>query len=148
VTKRRHSTLGHSSARKLDEVRNDINVTPLVDVCLVLLIIFMVVSPMLTRGKEVSLPKTKNYVEKKDSGQQPIVSVTKDGRFYFDQDGFANSDLLRERIEKELKRNAGATIFLKADESLTWAQVYPAVIAIHEAGSSGIELGTAEIKEK
>ena len=51
----RRRPLVHAAPRKLDQVRNEINVTPLVDVCLVLLIIFMVVLPMLTRGKNVEL---------------------------------------------------------------------------------------------
>ncbi len=58
----------------LDPVRNEINVTPLVDVCLVLLIIFMVITPLMARGKEVPLPKTRNQSNEKDK-LQPVVSV-------------------------------------------------------------------------
>ena len=62
---------------KLDAVRNEINVTPLVDVCLVLLIIFMVITPLMARGKDVPLPKTKFHSEEKDR-LQPVVSVGED----------------------------------------------------------------------
>jgi len=58
----------------LDPPRNDINVTPLVDVCLVLLIIFMVITPLMARGKEVPLPKTQYQSNEKDK-LQPVVSV-------------------------------------------------------------------------
>ena len=58
----------------LDAVRNDINVTPLVDVCLVLLIIFMVITPLLARGKEVPLPETEFHSDEKDK-LQPVISV-------------------------------------------------------------------------
>jgi len=58
----------------LDPVRNEINVTPLVDVCLVLLIIFMVITPLMARGKDVPLPKAANESKEKDK-MQPVVSV-------------------------------------------------------------------------
>ena len=64
---------------KIDQVRNDINVTPLVDVCLVLLIIFMVITPLMARGKEVPLPKTSYHSEEKDK-LQPVVSIGEDTR--------------------------------------------------------------------
>jgi len=57
----------HAKPKQLDEVRSDINVTPLVDVCLVLLIIFMVVTPMLSRGKDVPLPKTRHTSRRRTS---------------------------------------------------------------------------------
>jgi biopolymer transport protein TolR len=62
---------------KTDPVRNEINVTPLVDVCLVLLIIFMVITPLMARGKEVPLPKTQFHSEEKDR-LQPVVSIGED----------------------------------------------------------------------
>src|SRR2546427_13230974 len=66
-------------------VRSDINITPLVDVVLVLLIIFMVVTPMLQRGKSVELPKAKHAVT--GQGAEPaFISVTKDGNVYVEQD--------------------------------------------------------------
>jgi biopolymer transport protein ExbD len=147
-SRRRH--FGHAPKKKLEDVRNDINVTPLVDVCLVLLIIFMVVTPMLTRGKEVSLPKTRHHTEKKDNGKQPIVSVTREGRLYFDQDGFATQDLLRDRIAREARLAPGLAFSLKADESLSWGQVYPALMAIVQGAGNDtpIDLATGEFKEK
>src|SRR5215468_6736155 len=68
----------------LDAVRNDINVTPLVDVCLVLLIIFMVVTPLMARGHEVPLPRTHNHSQKKDA-HQPVVALDRDGNLYYDK---------------------------------------------------------------
>jgi hypothetical protein len=64
---------------KVDPPRSEINVTPLVDVCLVLLIIFMVITPLMARGKEVPLPKTRYHSEEKDK-LQPVVSVGEDFR--------------------------------------------------------------------
>jgi biopolymer transport protein ExbD len=150
--KRRHRRpLVHAAPKKLDEVRNEINVTPLVDVCLVLLIIFMVVTPMLTRGKNVELPKARHATSKKDLGDQPIVSLVRDGaqvKYYFAQEYVPNVEGIKEKVETALRRKAGQRIFVKADADLTFGKVYPALIAIHEAGSPGVELGTQEPKEK
>ena len=66
-------------------VRSEINVTPLVDVCLVLLIIFMVVGPMLARGKEVKVPETRHHVEEKDKNQA-IIAIDDKGRIYYDKE--------------------------------------------------------------
>src|ERR1700750_3338871 len=80
------SSAGHAHRRwrlsgnkkpHIDVVRNDINVTPLVDVMLVLLIIFMLMVMLMGRGQEVQLPTAKNYSSEKDK-MQPVVSVTKD----------------------------------------------------------------------
>ena len=150
-SRRHRTTLVHAKKKQLDAIKNEINVTPLVDVCLVLLIIFMVVTPMLTRGKAVDLPKAKHANEKKDLGDQPIVSVVKDGgraKLYFAQNPVGDTAALKKEIEDELRRKPGQRIFVKADADLTFGMVYPALIAIHEAGSPGVELGTQELKEK
>jgi biopolymer transport protein ExbD len=158
---RRHRTgLVHAKPKKLDDVRSDINVTPLVDVCLVLLIIFMVVTPMLSRGKDVPLPKTHNHKEKKDLGEQPILSVALVGgkpAYYFDKDRMEDRtdqtalQQITKRTEAELSKKASkgvTSIFVKADANMKFGQVYPALIAVHEGGSQGVELGTNENKEQ
>ncbi len=158
-TRRHRTSLVHAKPKQLDEVRSDINVTPLVDVCLVLLIIFMVVTPMLSRGKDVPLPKTRNHIEKKDLGEQPILSINMvNGKpaYWFDKDRMEDrTDMtalqqVTKRTEAELtkKMSKGVTaIFVKADVNMKFGQVYPALMAIHEGGSQGVELGTNEIKE-
>jgi biopolymer transport protein ExbD len=159
---RRHRTgLLHKAPKPLPELRNEINVTPLVDVCLVLLIIFMVVMPMLTRGKEVQLPKTKAFNSREDLGEQPILSITLQGgkpTYWFDKDQLqAVGDVpaekaVQKRAAEELaklaqKNSELRTIFVKADSKLTFGQVYPALMALHEAGSDGVALGVNELKE-
>jgi biopolymer transport protein ExbD len=132
------------------EVRAEINVTPLVDVCLVLLIIFMVVTPMLTRGVDVKLPATRHHEEKRDTGRQPVVSIQKDGaeaRLYFDREALDSVAALEQRVAAALKDRPGERIFLKADAELRYGQVYPALVALDHAGSPGVELGTTPAKE-
>jgi biopolymer transport protein TolR len=146
--KRHRTRLVHTVGKKPLEVRNEINVTPLVDVCLVLLIIFMVVLPKMSRGKEVDLPKTKHHKEKRDNGDQPIVSIAKDGartQIFYNADAMPDVAALKTTISKDMQRKGGR-VFVKADSNLTFGQVYPVLIAIHEAGSLGVELGTSEEK--
>ena len=139
----------HRSQRKLDDVRSDINVTPLVDVCLVLLIIFMVVLDKLARGKDVPLPKTKNHTEKRDTGEELIVSINRDGgkvRVWWDRDSLKDLPDLKRRLDEELRRKP-RPMYVKADADLLYKDVYPVLIAIYEAGSPGVQLATQELKE-
>jgi biopolymer transport protein ExbD len=136
--------------QKLDVVRSEINVTPLVDVCLVLLIIFMVVTPMLARGKEVPLPQTNNHAEDSDKSQ-PIVAIDKYGKLYFDKFEVADVDTMMERVQEAWRADetgeAQSKIFVKADKEVEYGKVYPIIIALHELGITNIDLGTNEIRD-
>src|SRR5256885_11052822 len=94
-------------------VRSDINITPLVDVVLVLLIIFMVVTPMLQRGKSVELPRAKHA----SAGQGPepaFISVTRDGQVYVEQEKTpASEEQLRAAMREA--NEGGKRVMLKAD---------------------------------
>jgi biopolymer transport protein ExbD len=145
---RRHRL--HSKPAKLDAVRNEINVTPLVDVCLVLLIIFMVVTPMLTRGKEVELPQTRHHVPEGDK-QQPIVAVDSRGQIWVGQDPVPDLATMKQRITEEWNTagpEAQQLVYVKADREVQYGKVYPVVLALHEMGLSRIDLGTNEIKDE
>src|SRR5262249_3722280 len=138
----------HKAAKKLDDVRSEINVTPLVDVCLVLLIIFMVVMDKLQRGMDVPLPQTKFHTKLNDTGEELIVSVTKDGptaRYFCDRELLADAEALKTRARDELRRKM-RPVYVKANADLDYRDVYPVLIALHEAGSPGVLLGTQEIK--
>jgi len=127
----------------------DINVTPLVDVCLVLLIIFMVVSEKLARGKEVPLPKTQYHREMPDNNEQLIISVASEGgktRIYWDRDAMNDLPDFKRRLDEELRRKA-KPFFFKADSGLRYKDVFPVLMAIHDAGVDTISLGTEEKKE-
>jgi len=137
------------ASKKLDDVRSAINVTPLVDVCLVLLIIFMAVNEKLQRGMDVPLPRTRNHVADSDS-EQPVVSVTGEGgtaRIYWDRELLGGTEDLKRRVV-EARRRSTEPIYVKASADLAYGDVYPVLIAVKEAGSSGVELGTQELKEK
>jgi len=132
----------------MDEVRNELNVTPLVDVCLVLLIIFMVIMPMLARGKEVPLPRTKYHTEEPDK-QQPIVAIDSRGKIYVDKEMVDDLEMMKARVRDEWAALGIETrVFLKASRETTYGKVYPVIIAIHDMGAPGIDLGTNEFKVK
>lgn len=135
---------------KVDDVRSEINVTPLVDVCLVLLIIFMVVTPMLARGKEVPLPKTTNHLTEKDKNQ-PIVAIDSQGQLYFDKFPVADLETLKRRVEEAWRADETGSIqlkvYVKADKDVPYGKVYPIIIAMHELGVPGVDLGTNELRD-
>jgi biopolymer transport protein TolR len=152
--------LVHKAPAKLDSVRNEINVTPLVDVCLVLLIIFMVILPMLARGKEVPLPQTEHHSKDKDT-RQPIVAIDENGKIYVDKELVPNIETMKSRVDDEWKaltaqnqalgekadRRGEGRVLIKAHEKTKYKQVYPVIIALHDMGASGIDLGTNEVEE-
>src|ERR1700709_2358030 len=99
-------------------VKNAINITPLVDVVLVLLIIFMVVTPMLQRGKDVHLPKAHvTDKEKKKESDPLVVSMTAD-RSVWVESIVVKDDMLEEKVTQELTREAGRRVLLKGDDKL------------------------------
>jgi biopolymer transport protein TolR len=146
----RHRTaLVHRAKKKMPEVRSDINVTPLVDICLVLLIIFMVVSEKLARGKEVPLPKTRYHAEKRESDDDLIISISKSGgrtQLWWDRDGLKDMGELSKKLEEELRRKSRPMV-LKGDTDLKYGDVYPVLVAIHKAGAHGVQLATTELRE-
>jgi biopolymer transport protein ExbD len=117
----------------IDVVRNDINVTPLVDVMLVLLIIFMLMTLIMGRGHDVQLPKAQNYSQEKDK-MQPVVSVDIDGNLWVEKNklGPVTVATLKEMDDqiqgmwKAPKNPDGVgRIYLKADNKVEYIKVYP-----------------------
>ncbi len=126
-------------------IKSDINVTPLVDVVLVLLIIFMVVTPMLQRGKDVKLPvaaKQKNAAE--DKSQDPmIVSVTADKRVWLEKDPMTD-DQLKQALGAKLAAEPWKPILLKGDSSLLFGDVRKVLKDAQDAKAKSVKLGVEE----
>jgi len=117
----------------IDHVRNDINVTPLVDVMLVLLIIFMLMTLIMGRGHDVTLPKAAHWSQEKDK-MQPVVSVDIEGNLWIEKNKLGpvtNSTLkeMQDQIEgmwKAPKNPDGVgKIYFKADDKVEYIKVYP-----------------------
>lgn len=128
-------------------VKNEINITPLVDVVLVLLIIFMVVTPMLQRGKDVRLPKSNTVEPENKEGDPIILSLTKDKSIFIESDAYPR-DKVKEALKQILTASPGRKILLKGDDSLTFGDVRRVMDLAREAGAKGVSLGVEEIKKK
>ncbi|MSP55478.1 MAG: hypothetical protein EXR69_07745 [Myxococcales bacterium] len=121
-----------------------INVTPLVDVVLVLLIIFMVVTPMLSSGVDVKLPRVKTAEEEKDMGQHLVVSVRNDGVVFIDRDRISMTNL----ADEVNKRRGQKQILIKGDATVTYSQVRVVMDEIHENVSATDVMMLAAEKKK
>ena len=143
---------------KLVQPRSEINVTPLVDVCLVLLIIFMVITPMMARGREVKLPKTANHYQRKDQ-QQPVVAIDHDTKtdtypVYYDKEklGELSEEGVEDRLADKIARgwenvkdpDSQGRVYIKAAGSVPYGKVYPLLMAINKMGVTSIDLATNE----
>ena len=122
---------------------SEINVTPMADIMIVLLIIFMVITPMLQKGVDVKLPVAGNTKERKeDEGKTITVAIKKDASTYLGGKKVENTaDFVREiRSRLEELPDGGKMIFLKADEELAYSEVMKVMDLVHEAGVEEISL--------
>ena len=116
-------------------VKSDINVTPLVDVMLVLLIIMMIVAPLLQKGADVRLPLAANTAEKPETQDQTVVAVDRSDRYFLN--GLpVRKEELRQRVEEVLENKKERIILIKADEEARYGAVMD---AMDELRASGIE---------
>jgi biopolymer transport protein TolR len=128
-------------------VKADINVTPLVDVVLVLLIIFMVVTPMLQRGKDVKLPQAHNVeADKKNASDPIIVSVTPDHSIWIENTKH-DEQSFEEELQRQFLQNPGKRLLIKGDQSLVFEDVRKVMGLARKAGAKAVALGVEEIKQ-
>jgi biopolymer transport protein ExbD len=141
--------MGMSSSGGRGEVTSDINVTPMADVMLVLLIIFMVVTPMLQKGTTVELAKTHNPTDMPaaDHDDAVLVAVTRDGKYWLNADkitieqlGGKVNDLLATKMDK--------TVFVRSDARAKYGDVVAVVDTIRNAGVDKVGLLTERIDDQ
>ena len=120
-------------------IKNDINITPLVDVVLVLLTIFMVITPMLQRGRDVHLPKA-HEIAKDESQSDPLVlSLTPDKKIWVETQQF-DENTVEERISRDILVEPNKRVLLKGDESLNVGAVRELMDHAKKAGAKAVEL--------
>jgi biopolymer transport protein ExbD/biopolymer transport protein TolR len=133
-------------------VRSDINVTPLVDVVLVLLIIFMVITPMLQRGKPVTLPDAKHVSTLGKGGDPILLSITKDGKVWLDGELHSKQELKDDQISQELQLELQARptvpIMVKVDRDLEYKRVREVVLEVSKTHVMGVSLAASKIEDK
>ncbi|MBV9769026.1 MAG: biopolymer transporter ExbD [Bryobacterales bacterium] len=128
----------------------DINVTPMVDVMLVLLIIFMVITPMLTKGVSVDLVKTKNPItmQAADKEDAILISVTRNGGVFLSPGNLKlTADQLPERVRDLLTNKLDKTVYIRADARSKYETVEDVVDNLRAAGVNEIGLITEEPHE-
>jgi biopolymer transport protein ExbD len=129
----------------------DINVTPMVDVMLVLLIIFMVITPMLTKGVTVDLVKTKNPVtmQAADKEDAILISVTRNGGVFLSPGNqrLSGPDQLPERVRDLLTNKVDKTVYVRADARAKYSVVEDVVDNLRAAGVNELGLITEEPHE-
>ena len=121
--------------------KSDINVTPLVDVMLVLLIIMMIVAPLLQQGVSLTLPLANNSTEKPETQEDTLVQITADGRFHVNGQAVPDADL-RRRVEEALEQKKQRILIVKADEDAAYSSVMQAMDELRAVGLEDIGLIT------
>ncbi|HET7707208.1 MAG TPA: biopolymer transporter ExbD [Thermoanaerobaculia bacterium] len=124
-----------------DEVKGDINVTPLVDVCLVLLIIFMVVTPMLQQGVDVQLPQAPHAEKKPGAEGDLIVSIKQDGTVFIGDTWIPDRNLVT-FLQAERQKDPNRSVMLKADARINFGKVRAVMKAANEAEWSSVAILT------
>jgi biopolymer transport protein ExbD len=139
---------GEGEAFVRPPVKADINVTPLVDVVLVLLIIFMVVTPLIASGVAVDLPRTAHHARKPDDGKDIIVSITREERVYVGRTQVPRVEDLGQVMANERRRFPDKSVFVKGDARAPYGAVRAALQALHEAKIDDVVLGTEEAMQE
>ena len=122
-------------------VKSDINVTPLVDVMLVLLIIMMLVAPMLQQGVSVKLPMADNMTDKPEVQGQTVIAVAKDKRIYLNAKLVSEAEL-GTKVNEYLENKKDKVVIIKADEDVEYGAVMAAMDGLRQAGIEDIGLIT------
>jgi biopolymer transport protein ExbD len=130
------------STQDSDEVLSEINVTPLVDVMLVLLVVFIVTAPLLTNSIPINLPKTESVapVEQKDP---LVVSIDDKGKLFINKDEI-QPDLLETSLKAAKDKNADVRVQLQADNGVNYGEVARAMASIEKAGITKLSVITAK----
>jgi biopolymer transport protein ExbD/biopolymer transport protein TolR len=135
---KRTSTLGAVS---------DINVTPMVDVMLVLLIIFMVITPMLQKGVSVTMARVQNPRDMQDADKEDavVLAITKDGKIYLGSDPIA-ADQITTTVKDKISSKLDKTVYVKSDLAAKYGVVASVVDNVRAAGVDSLGLLTERVE--
>ena len=127
----------------------DINVTPMVDVMLVLLIIFMVITPMLSKGVSVDMVRTRNHIAMDEADREDalVVAVTRDGNVFLGRTKIEASEL-GAQAKEVLANRLDKTVYVKSDQRARYERVVEVVNILRSAGCDQVGLITEKLEER
>lgn len=123
----------------------DINITPLVDVVLVLLVMFMVTAPILQSGIEVAVPKTKTV--KEITEERLVISINKQQRVFLGNDPI-NINQIPQKLREKIRDPKGQAIFIRADENVPFGAFATVMDAVKQSGITNVSIVTQPLNEK
>ena len=123
---------------------SQINVTPFVDVMLVLLIIFMVTAPMLETGVEVNLPEVADAPGLEETKEPIVVTINRSGAIFVGKSQVNDPEKLTPVIREMLARNKERAVFLEADKDVAYGQVVPVLAALRKTGVTRLGMVSQE----
>jgi len=133
--------MGMQVGEKSGAMNSEINITPLADVMLVLLIIVMLIAPLLQAGVTLTLPDASNTADKPDNDNNTVIAVTSDGRYFVDNVQTPESDLLN-AINRALDRKFERILLVKGDVNAQYSAVMDLMDQLQRAGIENIGLVT------
>lgn len=140
-----HSPRFNSRSKK-HRVISEINVTPMVDVMLVLLIVFMITSPMLVVGMDVDLPKTDSHPIAAGQYKPLVISINRQNEIFLFETKIARDSLV-DKLKNVTKENKETRIFVKGDKNVPYGQIVSLMSQIYNAGFTKVSL-ISDIKKK
>ncbi len=126
---------------------SDINVTPFCDVCLVLLIIFMVVTPLLQKGVPVNLPTARNPEAQPEKESNITISIQADGKIFYG-DKWVPIVTLRDNLTEAYARNPSRDVYIKGDRMMQFSAVKEVLREVQRVGFKGVGLVATHVDEK
>lgn len=133
------------------QLMSEINVVPYIDVMLVLLVIFMITTPLLTQGVVVDLPQATAEALEADQLEPIVVTVDVDGQYYLNISERPNEsmapDVLARRVMTELRRNQTRTVLVKGDRDVNYGKVVTAMVLLQQAGAERVGLITQQLDD-
>ena len=134
-----------NKAGRTETSLSDINITPFVDVVLVLLIIFMVTAPVLQSGIEVNVPKTRTV--KQISDERLVISITKGQEVYLNND-HVNLDQLGDKLHQLIRDPRGQAVFVRADKDVAFGAFATVMSTLKTSGISNVSIVTEPLEVK
>lgn len=130
-----------SSGSDSDEVLSEINITPMVDVMLVLLVVFIITAPLMTNAINVNLPDTDTTVQVEEPKKPVVLSIDAQGKIYLDKDEYA-LEILQQELEGRKAVDPQLRLNLNADEAVNYGVVAKVMVLIEKAGIDKLSMVT------